>query len=376
MEYLAEPNFANDLDDSIYTVAYKNGILDLKTLVFREGIQAGDMITQTLDFAYEVARTEDVAHVREQIKKICNYNEAHMDYYLGALGYALTGDSSKLCELYYIAGQTASNGKSTLLEALTSILPIYVCKTEKTAFDEGNTKVHKEIGTWSGKRIAWANEVSSAKKNSELLKDLTDGTCVKYDKLYSTNAMMRIQFKLFLVSNNSLSIKMDAGIQRRFRHLQMDSKFLSVEEGWKADNFEKKIFKKDTAFGDALRTTYRSALLQLLFSYSKKFHETGMAVYPCDWKAEKDAIVEQNDKFRECFEAEFTIGDELNVSKQLAEELLQPAGKSNIRDEFKRMGIAFTYKSQECRVINGEKHKGFYYGFGAMNTKPEPEFGI
>ena len=180
------------------------------------------MLTQTLNYDYEVADLKDVAYVREEIKKICNYNEEHLEYYLAVLGYALTGDSSKLCEMYYLTGQTASNGKSTLLEVLTTILPMYVCRTEKTAFDEGNTKVHKEIATWQGKRIVWANEVSAAKKNSELLKELTDGTSVKYDKLYSTNAIMRILFKLVLVSNHSIAIKMDAGFQRRIRIFQMD----------------------------------------------------------------------------------------------------------------------------------------------------------
>ena len=95
-----------------------------------------------------------------------------------------------------------------------------------------------------------------------------------------------------------------------------------------------------------------------------------MAPYPCEWKAEKDAIVEQNDKFLECFEANFVVGENLSVSKQIAEELLQPAGKQNIRDELKRMGLTFKYDSQEYHMICGERHKGFFHGFGAVD---EPE---
>lgn len=365
-EYLAVPDFADQLDTSIYTIAYKNGILDLKTLVFRYGIHSTDMLSRTLSYDYEVARPEDVAIVREEIKKICNYNESHTDYYLGALGYALTGDSSKLCELYYLAGQTASNGKSTLLEAITTILPIYVCKTEKCAFDEGNSKVHKEIATWAGKRIVWANEVSASKKNSELLKELTDGTAVKYDRLYSTNALMKIFFKLFLVSNSSLSIEMDAGIARRFRHLQMDSKFITAEEGWKGDRFDAKVFKKNIDLGSLLTTTYRAALLHLLFSYSKKFHDEGMAPYPLDWKAEKDAVVAANDTFRDIFENVFTIGEGLKVSKEEVDKWLKSMGKMNLRDELKRMSIPFSYDSQEQQKIGGKRVKGFYHGFGIV----------
>ena len=368
VEYLAIPGFDSQLNSTIYTVAYKNGILDLKTLQFREGIHASDMLSQTLDYDYEVARPEDVAYVREQFKKICNYDEVHTEYYLGTLGYALTGDSSALCELYYLTGQTASNGKSTPLDALTDILPIYVCRTEKTAFDEGNSKVHKEIATWGGKRIVWANEVSAAKKNSELLKELTDGAAVKYDKLYSTNALMRIQFKLFLVSNNSLSIKMDAGINRRFRHFQMDSKFLTPEEGWVADRFEAKIFKKDPRFGTELRTTYRAAFLHLLFSRAKKFHEHGLATYPVEWKAERDAVVEAADTFREFFDINFEVRDALTISKQELDSLLKPYGKVNIRDELKRLNIPFEYQSQQRKTVDGVKHKGIYRGFGSVDA--------
>lgn len=215
----------------------------------------------------------------------------------------------------------------------------------------------------------WANEVSAAPKNSQLLKELTDGVATKYDKLYSTNTLMKIQFKLFLVSNNSLTIKMDEGIRRRFRHLQMDSKFISADEGWVADRFDAKIFKKDAGFGAGLRTTYRAAFLHLLFSYSKKFHAQGMAAYPADWKAEKDAVVQGNDTFREFFETAFVVGD-LKVSKQLVEQMLRPMGKYNLRDELKRMGVQFKYDSQERMTINGTKHKGFYHGFGVVN---EPE---
>ena len=370
-EYLAMPDF--ELNSSIHIIAYKNGLLDLKTLEFRRGILSTDMLSQTLEFDYEVATVADMNYVREQVKKICNYNDSHTDYYLGALGYALTGDSSKLCELYYLAGQTASNGKSALLDALTTIMPIYVCKTEKTAFDEGNAKVHKEIGTWTNKRIVWANEVSAAKKNSELLKELTDGTAVKYDKLYSTNALMKVQFKLFMVSNSSMAIKMDAGIQRRFRHLQMDTKFLSVEEGWVADCYDTHVFKTDPSFGGGLRTTYRAAFLQLLFSYSNKFYKTGMAAYPADWKAEKDAVVQANDPFRDFFESTFQVGN-FSISKAEADRLVKPL-KVNLRDELKRLGISFTYESQERRTVGCAKLKGFWHGFG-IAQEPEPDLQV
>jgi phage/plasmid-associated DNA primase len=249
-----------------------------------------------------------------------------------------------------------------------------VSRAERSAFDKGNTKIHKEIATWGGKRIVWVNEATSAVKDKELLKHISDGSAVSYDKLYGTNTQMPIQFKLWFISNNSMNIEADAGIFRRYRHMQMDSKFLSPEEGWTADNYETRVFKKDPNFGGDLRTKYRAAFLHLIFSYSKKFAETGMANQPADWKAEKEAVMQGNDLFKDWFETKCAVGGGLRVSKQTMEEQLKTVKKFNLRDELKRMRVAFTYESQERMTVNGARHKGVYHGFGMIvEEEGDPE---
>ena len=93
-------------------------MLDLKTKTFRNGIIADDFITFYIKYDYEVPSNENVADVREEIKKICNYNEVHLEYYLSALGVAMTGDASLEQIFWYMLGQTACNGKSKVFEAL------------------------------------------------------------------------------------------------------------------------------------------------------------------------------------------------------------------------------------------------------------------
>ena len=109
-EYLYEVNFSENLDNIKFKVAYKNGILDLKTLQFRRGILCNDFITKTIPYDYEVATDADINIVKEELKKICNYNDAHLHYYLSVLGYAMTGNSSKIQEFWALIGQKASNG--------------------------------------------------------------------------------------------------------------------------------------------------------------------------------------------------------------------------------------------------------------------------
>ena len=52
---------------------YQNGILVLKTMIFKTGIEQSDYITKTIPFNYEIPSIEDINYVKENLKKICNY---------------------------------------------------------------------------------------------------------------------------------------------------------------------------------------------------------------------------------------------------------------------------------------------------------------
>jgi len=198
-DYLYDGEFFSKLDICKYKVAYKNGILDLRTLIFKEGLTSSDMLTQTIPYNYEKASDELISEIKSEIKKICNNNETHLEYYLSTLGYAMTGDSSKLQEFYYIIGQKASNGKSVIFEELSNIIPCYAKKIESNSFEFKNPNIHKEIATWKGVRIGWLNELTKGKQDAEIIKQVADGTGIKYKVMYGTSDVMPITFKTFIV---------------------------------------------------------------------------------------------------------------------------------------------------------------------------------
>jgi hypothetical protein len=364
---LKEKDFNELLDNNPYEIAYQNGILDLNTLKFRYGLYATDYLTKTIPFDYEVALEKDVAKVKEEIKKICNYNEKHLNYYLSILGYSLTGDASRKQEFYYLRGQKASNGKSVVFENLSEIMPNYVGKIQNDVFDKKNTTRHKSIEVWSGLRIAWTNELTTDKKDAEFLKDVSDGTSVKYKKMYGTETNMPITFKPFVVSNHTINIDADGGVKRRNRILQMDSDFI---ENLEVEDYKNCRFKRDDTFGLSLRTTYKHAFLHLLFSYSKLFVDSNyqLCEYPTEWKEESDDAMKTNNKFLEWFEDNFEIfnnskeqvEDTFKINKAQLELLLKGfGGKVNFKDEVKKNRWNFTYDSQK-RLDGG---KGIWFGF-------------
>jgi hypothetical protein len=366
-----EKDFNERLDNNIYEIAYKNGILDLVTLKFRAGLKATDYLTKTIPFNYEVPSDDDVAAVREELKKICNYNETHLNYYLSILGYSLTGDASRKQEFYYLRGQKASNGKSVVFENLSEIIPNYVGKIQNDVYDKRNTTRHKSIQEWSGLRIAWTNELTTDKKDREFIKDVSDGMSIKYKKMYGTEQSMKITFKNFMIGNHTFDIDADGGIKRRTRILQMDSDFIPNLE---ADDYSKCHFKKDETFGLLLRTTYKHALLHLIFTYSKRFVDNNyeLCEYPSDWAEETEETMNSSNKFCEWFEDHFDIftgsegqiENDFKINKATLENALKGFyGKVNFKDEVKKNRWSFTYDSQKKL----ENVKGVWNGFRLLN---------
>jgi len=310
-DVLYDGQFDLQLDTATYQVAYLNGILDLRTLKFREGLNASDYLTKTIPYNYVKSADKDVAHIRSELLKICNNNVAHLEYYLSFLGYAMTGDSMKIQQFWYLRGQTASNGKSVIFDALTQIIPNYVTKLESDLFETDYGSRHKEVAMWRGTRIAWLNEVSSKKQDDKEIKNLAEGTPVRYKVMYGGMSTMPISFKLFFVSNNTMNFKADNGVKRRLRMVQLDSEFVDGIE----DDPVNCRFKKDTSFGTLLLTQYKYALMDLLYSYSQKFAVEGaLKPYPAEWNdivedvcADNSVIPQRIDDMFDCRDASATM---------------------------------------------------------------------
>ena len=128
---LYDCTFYSKLDNNPYKIAYLDGIYDLRENKFNKGYSDYDYITKTIPFEYTEPTTEQTEFVKQIIHKICNCNQAHMDYYLGVLGQALLGDAELEKALYFCVGVGGNNGKTLILEALSDVMPNYVSKIER-----------------------------------------------------------------------------------------------------------------------------------------------------------------------------------------------------------------------------------------------------
>jgi hypothetical protein len=374
--YIYDDDFIEKLDNNLYQLVFQNGILDLKTMIFRNGLLKEDYLTKCIPYDYVKPSNDDILKVRKELLKICNNNESHLEYYLSLIGYSLTGDSSKEQIFAYFRGQSASNGKSVILEVLEDIMPNYVKKAENKIFDI-SFDMKKELPSFQGKRIIWVNELSKSKKESDRLKAFADGTTYSFGRNYAIESeILNVLFKMIIVSNYSINIDADNGIKRRFKLAQFNSKF---DELFTEDNYEKLEFKKNKNFGNSLRNELKLALIQLLAQYGNYYwNEKTLKPYPNEWYEEAVENMNENNKFDEWFNDNFTFdlseikeGEKgLFIGKQIMIDML-PSSLQNIKinDELKRMRLNFTY--DKARRYNSSR--GCYVGFG-LKKQEENEY--
>ena len=295
------------LDNTPYKVAFEDGIYDLKKGYFRKGLYAADYLTRTITMKYKKSDPTKKAILLKEIKKICNWNDKHTDRYLSQLGYMMCGDASKEQLFFNYKGETASNGKSVIPEALSVIMPCYCRSMGSDTFEVSNkAQVHKIIATWRGMRIGWVNETDkNAQQDASLLKKIADGTPLTYKKMYANQEEMPISFKLIFIGNQELRLKdADGGIQRRMTINQLESEFSSNQ---KEDDFKNCIFKLDNEFQKKLYTEYQHELLDIIFDYAKLYCVEGkMKPVPIEWENEKAEVLDGNRPVEEFIKNTFT----------------------------------------------------------------------
>ena len=378
-KYLKDCYFFEKLDINMYRMPFENGMLCLKTGEFRKGLLYSDFITKTANFDYVKASASDIAIVRKELFKICNCNPAHLDYYLSMFGYAMTGDSEIEQFIWAMKGETASNGKSVVFNALTSILPQFIKCLPSESFETNYKDRHKMIAEFAGLKLAWLNELRKGKSQDEaFVKLIAEGTPQEYKVMFGTMAKMPIGFKVCVVGNVAMKIDADKGIRRRYRQFEMKSSF---KEEYLEDDEKTLQFKLDNKFGTTLKTTLKMALLEVIFEYSKHYwNEKKLRPYPDDWKAEGDKTMDANDAFMVWFNSHFELGGKIENFD--FESLMTDIQKKEFKTDIDTLKTKFAYDRTKSGIhrkmwIDGTEKtvqkKGLWTGFQLKVEEIEDE---
>jgi len=230
-ELFYDGTFLNNLDVNPYLLCCKNGVIDFKEKVFREG-RPDDNLSLSTNIVYTpldrvrdakiIAEIEDFLHKLFPVPEVYNYM---FDY----LSSTLIGTTSNQTFNMFIGG--GSNGKSKLIDFMKCILGEYKCDVPLSLVTGDRPKIGglaPEIVDLKGKRFAVMQEPCKGDKiNEGQMKQLTGGDPVQARKPYCPQAItFTPQFKLCVCSNTMMEIKSnDWGTWRRIRVVLFQSLF-------------------------------------------------------------------------------------------------------------------------------------------------------
>jgi hypothetical protein len=364
---ILDKKFACNLDSKKDIWAFKNGVLNLKNRAFRKGFRSDDYLTTHLDFDYNPNFDETkLAYLKEQFKKVLNYNDEHLDYFMSIIGGCLTGNADKLKQMYFgVDGchGIGNNGKTNTLSIFNDIFNCYIYKTNKTFLEATNTKVHKQLAMMKGKRLVWADEWGKGLPNYELLKIIADGLKCENEVMYGTSEDILIMFKMFILTNHTPNLSSDEGaVYNRFRQITFGSHFdtqcITIEE-----NVEKLQFIADVNMRDNIVNNYKNEMIAWVLQYSNKFLiDFKLPTIPEKFVNDTKETKNANDKFKTIIDEDYEPCDIDDTTEYVSiYDLIDKTGIKNnklIISKMKQIGFPIRYNKE----IQVNKKRGVFYG--------------
>ena len=308
---LTDRTFPDKLDRTAGLFIFADGILNLKTGEFQKGFKSGDYLTEPskplpsyLTLSCDETKKK---YLREQLKKILNNNEEQLEYYLSVIGHAMTGDAHLEKAFYYIIDgtlkQKGNNGKTFLFTLLERIFPHLVVLTDPQMLEKDYTKAYKNIATWKGARIVYADEGTKKRTNDKLIKKIGDGLTISNEVMYGTTEIINVMFKMFVCSNHLPKFDDEnEAVFNRFKQIQMCSHFDKERE---ADNPEKLEWVGDAGLGDRLSAEYSNEIIDLVITYAQRYYKQGIPPIPTAFTDASNKTKLANNEFATWFYEHF-----------------------------------------------------------------------
>jgi phage/plasmid-associated DNA primase len=363
---LYDDKFIEKLDTIPHVMAFENGIMDLKTRLFREGIQPDDFITETIPYPYQPSSKKKRIELDEVFKKIMNNNDEHAEYFKRVLGHSMTGCPNLEKSMYFCVDKTdegkGDNGKTLIFDILTSLLPNYVYKTKAVLLEEGNKKVHKQLVLCKGKRLVWMDEFGKTKTDAELMKVCADGLTIENEVMFGTSECIKIMFKMFILTNSLPDLNgKETACYNRYKQISFNSHFdrFGIR---KQEEPEKLLFIADTTLGDRIKNEYVNEIMDLLIEYGNKYYVDGIKTIPIQFQTDAKETKQSNDALKNW------IDDNCKLTGRIAlKQISIKMNEKEIKDGMKRLG--FKYDKDLSKIgkdTSGKAYKGGYDGISLI----------
>ncbi len=193
----------NQFNQQKNLIAFKNGIYDLDTFSFRNGLPI-DYLTVQLDYEYSEPNFEKTCTINKFLEDILPIKSVR-DFLMENIAKCLYGRENKEQEFYILTGKRGSNGKSLLANLLEQVFGNFYESCEPTLITkprENANEANSALVALTKARIAFTSEPNKRDKIlSDNLKKFTGGDTITVRELHKTSSQAKINLKMFMLCN-------------------------------------------------------------------------------------------------------------------------------------------------------------------------------
>ena len=355
MELFYDKEFIKNMDANKYLMCFKNGIVDFKNKIVRQGYPQ-DYITKTTGIMYfpfeDIKNNEAVGQIENFMNQLFPSDGLNR-YMWDHLSSCLIGIKKE--HAFNIYRGSGSNGKSIVTDLMSQALGEYKGTVPITLVTEKRNNIggtSSEIIQLKGIRYAVMQEPSKdAVINEGVMKELTGGDPIQARALYCDSEIFEPQFSLVVCTNALFEIKSnDDGTWRRVKLVDFKSKFIT--EGEEHTDDTPHVFKKDKDLKQKL-PVWAPVFASMLV---KRAFETQGEVIDCE------EVVEASRKYRQ--NQDHITGF---INEKIVKVTGKTIGKQGLHAEFKEW-FQSTYGNRKMPKLT-ELDEAMNKKFGNRNSK-------
>jgi len=370
-------------------VHFENGYMNLKTLTFHQR-KREQFISKVNPWSYtpDIITKESRDYIEDNFLKIYNNSKEVYDFNMLFNGYCITGEKN-LNVMMIAYGKKAGNGKTTILEKMINVFPIYCIETNKKAIEE-NDKQHKYLIHMKGVRLMVIEEACSDKQASaSIIKQLT-GNKYTCEIMYGTSEVIENKAKIHITCNEMPRLKTDEGTERRIIVNSYDNKFITNDpnEIKKAQEAKKRgeilnYYMQDDHFATCEELPiYKNTIALILMEFANKYYKLyykNKANFKLDMpkviNEKSSEIYGECDKVKKFIESNFDMtGDDRDTVGYV--EMFNTYRKMtyDTHTQFSTLKNSIcnipgiTYSINVERLIEGKRSRGGFKGLRFINT--------
>jgi P4 family phage/plasmid primase-like protien len=234
-ELFLDEEFANKVDENKNLIAFSNGVFDTLTFEFRDG-KPEDYISFCTNLEFHPDRPHESYPCWQELNKFLHDvlpDEDVRKYFLAYLATSLSGCNE--AQKFHILTGTGSNGKSMLMNLMSTAMGDYACKAPISLLTQARNKsaaAAPELVRMKGRRFVTMQEPDEqVPLNTGLMKELASSEKITARDLYAGSKQMLdfdLQARFNLACNEKPKINtQDGGTWRRLVVINFVSKFVA-----------------------------------------------------------------------------------------------------------------------------------------------------